>query len=126
MSWQAYVDSNLVGSGNLAQGAILGAAGGVWAASAGFSITAAEVSALVAGFASTSSFQASGVNVAGVKYMFLRGDERTVQAKKGATGVVLVKTKQSILVGVYNDKQQPGAATLTVEKLADYLIENGY
>lgn len=34
----AYVDSNLVGSGKVAEAAILGLAGGVWASSAGFTV----------------------------------------------------------------------------------------
>jgi profilin len=38
----------------------------------------------------------------------------------------LVRTGQAILIGVYNESAQPGNATNTVEKLADYLIENGY
>jgi profilin len=46
--------------------------------------------------------------------------------KKGTAGVVLVRTGQAILIGVYNESAQPGNATNTVEKLADYLIENGY
>ena len=36
MSWQAYVDSNLVGTKFVTQAAIFGHDGGKWAASAGF------------------------------------------------------------------------------------------
>jgi len=46
--------------------------------------------------------------------------------KEGATGLVLVQTTQTILIGFYNETQQPGPATNDVEKLADYLIENNY
>lgn len=38
MSWQTYVDSNLVGTGKLNQAAIHGHNGGLWATSAGFSV----------------------------------------------------------------------------------------
>lgn len=38
MSWQAYVDNNLIGTGNVSQAAIYGHAGGVWATSAGFQV----------------------------------------------------------------------------------------
>jgi Profilin len=51
---------------------------------------------------------------------------RSLYGKKGAGGVVVVKTGQAIIVGVYNDKQQPGNAANVVEKLGDYLRENGY
>ncbi len=36
------------------------------------------------------------------------------------------KTQQAILVAHYPEKVQPGNATTTVEKLADYLIGVGY
>lgn len=38
MSWQAYVDTNLVGTGNVAQAAICGLEGGIWAISPGFQV----------------------------------------------------------------------------------------
>jgi profilin len=91
---------------------------------------------------------AKGITIGGVKYMGIKGDARyvlillfcvfllfgkfitshcrSIYGKKGATGVVLVKTTQCILFGYYNEKQQPGNAAVAVEKLADYLIENGY
>lgn len=39
MSWQSYVDTNLVGTGNVTSAAIVGLKGGVWAASAGFTVS---------------------------------------------------------------------------------------
>jgi profilin len=39
MSWQAYVDSNLVGTGSVSQAAIYGVEGGVWASSPGFAVS---------------------------------------------------------------------------------------
>lgn len=38
MSWQQYVDSNLVGTGHVSQAAIVGVGGGIWAKSAGFNV----------------------------------------------------------------------------------------
>ena len=38
MSWQAYVDSNLLGTGHVSQAAIYGLNGGEWAKSAGFQV----------------------------------------------------------------------------------------
>lgn len=38
MSWQAYVDTNLLGTGNVSQAAIYGLNGGEWAKSAGFQV----------------------------------------------------------------------------------------
>jgi profilin len=56
MSWQSYVDTNLVGTGSVTKAAIVGHDGGSWAASAGFSIGADEAKALVAAFSVRSSF----------------------------------------------------------------------
>jgi len=69
---------------------------------------------------------AEGVTVNAVKYLGIKGDERSIYGKKGSGGLVTVKTGQSIVIGVYSEGQQPGNAANCVEKLADYLIENGY
>ncbi len=45
---------------------------------------------------------------------------------QGKEGLVIVKTTQAILVTHYPGTVQPGAATNTVEQLADYLISVGY
>ncbi|KAJ2956249.1 hypothetical protein NQZ79_g7873 [Umbelopsis isabellina] len=126
MSWQAYVDTNLLGSGQITQAGIYGAQGGQWAASSGFQVSPTELQAIQQGFSDSSNLQASGVHVNNVKYMFLRSDDRSIYGKKGNGGVVIVKTVQAILVGVYDDKVTPGNATKVVEGLADYLISVNY
>jgi len=45
---------------------------------------------------------------------------------QGREGVIILKTKQALLVAHYPPTVQPGAATNTVEKLGDYLISVGY
>ena len=40
--------------------------------------------------------------------------------------MIIVKTKQALLIAHYPETVQPGAASLTVEKLGDYLIGLGY
>lgn len=64
--------------------------------------------------------------VAGEKYIALNCNDRSVYGKKGAGGVICVKTKQCVLIAVYSDKTQPGEATKVVEALADYLISVNY
>ncbi|OKK10607.1 hypothetical protein AMK16_33155 [Streptomyces sp. CB00455] len=63
--------------------------------------------------------------VVGVRYLGAKGDIRSVVARKSATGVIHAKTKQAVVIGRYDESQNPGEAQLTVEKLADYLIANG-
>lgn len=126
MSWQSYVDQQLVGTGNCAKAAIIGHDGNTWAISAGFKLSPQEGAALAGGFNNPQAIQGSGVMLGGTKYMTLRADNRSVYIKKGATGAACVKTNQSILIGWYDENIQPGQCSSTVERLADYLIDNGY
>ena len=86
----------------------------------------AEVAAVSAHFAAPPGLAATGVTVAGVKYMFVSGEENAeIYVKKGAEGVVFVRCNTCILVGYHNDKVQPGQCRTTVGKLGDFLKENG-
>ena len=58
--------------------------------------------------------------------MALKCDDRSIYGKKGAAGVVIVKTGKAVIISVYDDKIQPGNCANTTEKLADYLIGQGY
>ncbi|KAF8799814.1 profilin [Phlegmacium glaucopus] len=126
MSWQTYVDTNLVGTGKVSKAAILGLKGGVWATSHGFTLSTEEQAAIVEGFVTPDKVQASGIRLAGQKYFTLSVIDRTIQGKKGADGVVVVKTTQAVLVAEYTAPIQAPEATKVVESLADYLISVGY
>ncbi|KAI0777599.1 profilin [Trametes elegans] len=126
MSWQAYVDTNLVGSGKIFKAAILGQAGGVWASSSGYTISADEQKAILNAFNNADEARAHGIRLAGQKFLTLRADDRSVYGKKGADGCILVKTKQAVLVAEYTAPVQAPEATPVVEGLADYLISVGY
>ncbi|PVU88838.1 hypothetical protein BB559_002778 [Furculomyces boomerangus] len=126
MSWQAYVDNNLVGTGYLKLGAIHGLDGSTWATSPGFTVNPTEIQELIKSFSDPSPIRQHGLYVSGVKYFALNCNERSIYGKKESTGVICVKTKTCILIGVYGEETQPGQATTVVEKLADYLIGVGY
>jgi len=126
MSWQAYVNDNLLGNKICSKGDLTGLHGNTCATSAGFTVTPAEGAALAALFNPPANAFGTGVTVGGTKYLTLKADNRSIYGKKGTAGVCTVKTSQCIIIGVYGDGAQPGAAANTVEKLADYLIENGY
>jgi profilin len=123
---QEYVDSHLVGTGAVKRAIIIGHDGSTWAATASFSIKPDEAKKIVNAFNDSSSALSSGITLAGVKYMTLKADNRSVYGKKGATGFCAVKTNQSVLIAFYDETIQPGNCASTVEKLADYLIENSY
>ncbi|KAK5052634.1 hypothetical protein LTR84_002499 [Exophiala bonariae] len=127
MSWQAYVDTSLIGTGDVDQAAIFNSEGtSVWATSTNFNVTPQELKDIVAGFKDAEKVQSSGVHVAGVKYMTIKADDSSIYGKKGREGVIIRKTKQALLVAHYPATVQPGTATNTVEKLGDYLIGVGY
>ncbi|PKI85348.1 profilin, required for normal timing of actin polymerization in response to thermal stress [Malassezia vespertilionis] len=126
MSWQGYVDTNLVGTGKVSQAAIIGLKGGVWASSAGFTISPEEQQAAISGFDEPSPLQANGIHVNGKKYLALQANPRSIYGKVGGDGVCMVKTNQAVLIGAYQSPILPGDANKVVEGLADYLISVGY
>mmetsp|Transcript_7229 Transcript_7229/g.23859 ORF Transcript_7229/g.23859 Transcript_7229/m.23859 type:complete len:128 (-) Transcript_7229:74-457(-) len=124
MSWQAYVDDNLLASGMVTSAGIYDLQGNPWAYSAGFAAQVAEVAAVSAHFAAPSGLAATGATIAGVKYMFVRGEENAeIYVKKGAEGVVFYRCNTCIIVGHHSDKIQPGQCSSTVAKLGDFLKE---
>ncbi|KAM9993500.1 hypothetical protein ACTFIZ_011465 [Dictyostelium cf. discoideum] len=126
MSWQQYVDEQLIGAG-LSQAAILGSNdGGVWAKSSTFPLSKPEGEGLVALFKNPPDAFTKGIVIGNIKYMGIKGEPQSIYGKKGATGCVLVRTTQTIIVGLYDEKFQPGQATVIVEKLGDYLRDNSY
>jgi len=103
MSWQAYVDSSLVGTGHIDKAAILDATGAsVWATTAGFTVTPEEGKNLAAILNNTAGAQdkarAEGVHVAGARNVVLNILDRSLYARQGKVGIIAVKTKQAILV----------------------------
>ncbi|KAL4400398.1 profilin, required for normal timing of actin polymerization in response to thermal stress [Malassezia pachydermatis] len=126
MSWQGYVDTNLVGTGKVSQAAILGLKGGVWATSAGFTISPEEQNAIIKGLDDPAPLQASGVYANGKKYLTLQANPRSIYGKAAGDGLCIVRTNQAVLVGAYASPLLPGDANKVVEGLADYLISVGY
>ncbi|SPO26778.1 probable PFY1 - profilin [Ustilago trichophora] len=126
MSWQGYVDTNLVGTGKISQAAIIGLKGGVWATSSDFNVTPEEQKAIIAGFDDPSGLQAGGVRANGKKFFTLGVTPKTIYGKQGADGLVAVKTNQAVLVCVYVAPIVPGEANKVAEGLGDYLVSVGY
>ncbi|XP_077866427.1 uncharacterized protein LOC144354642 [Saccoglossus kowalevskii] len=128
MSWQKYVDDSLIKTKKIAKGSIHTHDGAMKAGSKGFKPTPAEVKTALFGInKDASKFHTSGITIAGVKYTFLRSEPgKSAYAKKGDNGLIVVKTKKAVIIGVYTKGTQPGAATVVVEKLADYLKGAGF
>ncbi|KAL0944301.1 profilin [Colletotrichum truncatum] len=131
MSWQAYVDTSLVGTGHIDKAAIISIAGdSTWASTAGFTLSATEMKAIsdiVKGDqAAKDKAFADGLYVAGDRFVMARADDGTIYARKGRDGIAVAKTNQAILIGHHNENQQGGNANQSVQKLADYLVGVNY
>ena len=127
MAWQPYVDSSLLGTGKIVAGAILGHDGSIWAASPSLSaLTGPEASTLLAAFKDPAGIRAEGFKLAGTKYITIVSTEREIYGKAGAGGVCCVKTGQTVVVGVYDEKTVSGEAAKIVGSLGDYLTSVNY
>ncbi|XP_045767402.1 profilin isoform X2 [Maniola jurtina] len=126
MSWQDYVDKQLIASRCVSKAAIAGHDGNVWAKSEGFDISKDEVGKIVAGFENESLLTSGGVTIAGTRYIYLSGTDRIIRAKLGKVGVHCMKTQQAVVISLYEEPIQPQQAASVVEKLGDYLITCGY
>ena len=58
-------------------------------------VTPEELKGLIAKFGNTDQMAQSGINVAGTKYMYLSSTDKVIRAKKGTSGVHVIKTTQS-------------------------------
>ncbi|KNA07985.1 hypothetical protein SOVF_166810 [Spinacia oleracea] len=132
MSWQTYVDDHLLceieETGNhLTAAAILGVDGSVWAQSASFpQFKPEEIAAIVKDFDEPGSLAPTGLFLGGIKYMVIQGEPGAViRGKKGAGGICVKKTAQALVIGIYDEPVTPGQCNIIVEKLGDYLIEQG-
>jgi len=126
MSWQAYVDDQLIATNMVTHALICGHDGNIWAHSNGFNVDPTELKSLIGKFANTDQLAQSGVTIAGTKYMYLSSTDKVIRAKKGTSGVHVIKTTQTYIVCVYKEPIVPEQAASVTEKLGEYLIQVGF
>ncbi|KAF2654501.1 Profilin/allergen [Lophiostoma macrostomum CBS 122681] len=128
--WQAYVDSSLLGTGNIDKAVICGVSDWQpWATSAGFNIPDAERKAIAQSFDDTNSpkkIVSEGLKINGEKYMVIEATDDSIKAKKGKEGLVVLKTKQAILIAHHPADVQTPTAYSSVVELQEYLLNVGY
>ncbi|XP_009350242.1 profilin [Pyrus x bretschneideri] len=130
MSWQQYVDDHLmcdIDGNRLTAAAILGQDGSVWAQSATFpAFKPEEIAAILKDFDQPGTLAPTGLFLGGTKYMVIQGEAGAViRGKKGSGGITIKKTSQALLIGIYDEPVTPGQCNIVVERLGDYLIEQG-
>ncbi|KAE8669838.1 Profilin-3 [Hibiscus syriacus] len=131
MSWQTYVDEHLMceleNGNHLTAAAIIGLDGSVWAQSSAFpKFKPEEITAILKDFDEPGSLAPTGLHLGGVKYMVIQGEPgAVVRGKKGAGGVTVKKTGQALIFGIYEEPVTPGQCNMVVERLGDYLVDQG-
>ncbi|XP_009628677.1 profilin-1-like [Nicotiana tabacum] len=131
MSWQTYVDEHLlcdIEGNHLTAAAIVGHDGAVWAQSSNFpQFKPEEIKAIMNDFEEPGTLAPTGLHLGGTKYMVLQGEAGVViRGKKGPGGITIKKTNMAILIGIYDEPMTPGQCNLVVERLGDYLLEQGF
>ncbi|KAG6424071.1 hypothetical protein SASPL_114483 [Salvia splendens] len=130
MSWQSYIDDHLmadVDGCHLTSSAIVGHDGSVWAQSSNFpQFKPEEVTAIMNDFDNPGSLAPTGLYIGGTKYMVIQGEPNAViRGKKGSGGATIKKTNLALIIGIYDEPMAPGQCNMVVEKIGDYLIEQG-
>lgn len=124
MSWEAYIDNSMIGSGHADKGAIFSFENlSQWASTTGFNISPEEIKVIHDALNSNNleKLYSDGIYIAGVKYVFSNKGSRSLYARKGTEGVIIVKTAKTILIAHHNDKMIAGNCSSVIEELADYL-----
>jgi profilin len=44
---------------------------------------------------------------------------------QGSGGITVKKTGQALIIGIYDEPMTPGQCNMVVERLGDYLVEQG-
>jgi len=129
MSWDSYIDNIIAGAGgNCDQACIISLdGGGLWTTAhggKGISVSASE-GATIAGCMKSGNFDvfnASGVHLSGIKYMFLRSQDKTVMAKKKEKGAITIqKTATAIIIAHCIEGGTHGLVNGAVSRIAEYL-----
>lgn len=128
MSWQTYVDDNLVGSGKVTAAYIMSAAGdSVWATSPGLILSPSEQKEIVKAFYDPSTFQAEGIYIAGRRYVMVQNDAEEIRFESQKDGGMFAKTTQAVIVALYSAPIVAGELHEVVSSFAEYLISKpGY
>jgi len=130
MSWQSYVDDQLVNTKMIKHAVICGHDGNIWAQSSDFKVSPEELRALAGKFDKVDQLAGSGLTLAGIKYMYISSDMerplKVVRGKKLADGVHCIKTAQTFIICIYEKPVMPEQAASVTEKLGDYLMGVGF
>ncbi|BBN18934.1 profilin [Marchantia polymorpha subsp. ruderalis] len=131
MSWQSYVDDHLMleiePGRRLVGAAIIGQDGNVWAQSAEFpELKDNEIDNVVKGMVDNGQLAQAGLYLGGLKYMVIQGEAgQVIRGKRQQTGVTIKRTNSALVIGIYKEPTKGPECNVIVERMGDYLIEQG-
>ncbi|CAN7996800.1 unnamed protein product [Ixodes hexagonus] len=130
MSWQAYVDNQILNQVSCKVAAIAGLTdGAIWAKheEPNMTITQQELKTIADTMRTNPTvFNESGVRLGGEKYICINAEPSLVRARKGSSALIAVATNTCLLIAATTDGVSPGTLNTVVEKLGDYLRANNY
>ena len=137
MSWDSYID-NLIGHSKDSSGAlhcdqacIIGLDASQWTSAghaSALKISPEECSNIASCMKSGdfTLFQSSGISVTGVKYQFLRGEDKLALGKKKDHGAITLQaSKTAVVIGHTKEGGQQGNTNKAVGIIAEYLESLG-
>jgi len=128
MSWDSYIQDQLLATKCIRHAIICGHDANIWAKSSEINITPADLTTFIGNFNQSDqlTFKTSGCKMGGEKYMYLSSNEKVARFKKGTSGIHTIKTTQAFIICWYAEPTMPEQAASVTEKLGDYLIQVGY
>lgn len=125
MSWQDYIDGQIMSDGHVKHAAIIGLDGDIWAKTANFEISTSEAETFATNYSNVSHFYANGIVIAKTKFFFLSATERVVRGKKSKEGIHCIRTETAIIIATYEEPVTAGHVANIIESLGEYLISYG-
>ncbi|KXN73394.1 putative PFY1-profilin [Conidiobolus coronatus NRRL 28638] len=126
MNFQNIVDTELLGSGAISQGAIIGFDASVFASSKDFDVTKEEAEAITYGFNDTKTIMQRGIPINGKEFITMGADPKSIHGKKGMDGVVCARAGKKVIIGTFEAPTEVEQALPIVQNLADKLASEGY
>eukprot|EP00668_Euglena_longa_P001211 GGOE01001436.1.p2 GENE.GGOE01001436.1~~GGOE01001436.1.p2 ORF type:complete len:127 (-),score=38.70 GGOE01001436.1:149-529(-) len=126
MSWQTYVDINLMGNGHNQHAAILSRGDGkLLAASSGFHIAPDEVEQLGQLLRSPQEAMRGSVTLAGSAYPIKKAERDALHGRQGPISCCVAQSKECIVVSVSRETGTE-AGPVVCEGVRDFLVCSGH
>lgn len=122
-SWQAYVDDQLMRSGHFRGCLIMGQDGNTWAISTGFRIYPQEKFEVLRQLTDPGSF--TPITVEAELFNIMISNDQSLSGRNSMKFFWSSKTNKTVILCV-GPSENMGRGAVTIERLADYLRENGY